>query len=522
MSPRKLILLVLVVNFHLIARSTTFAQPILHTIALSGTPAPTGGNYGAFSLSGTTQFPVINSNDRVFFNASLTGGSSQAGLFVGTSSAVQTVALQGGTSPSGGTYTVNFSDIVQNNIGQLAFSCSLVGSNNQGLYEGLPGALQTVAVTGGSAPGGGGNLYSNGFSTPLLNPSGVVAYSTSLTAGSSTTGLFVGIPGSVQAIALQGNPAPMGGNYSSFSTRALNSSGQVCFLANLSGGTSSSGIFLGTPGSLQSVALQGAPAPSGDNFIALSQPTLNNSGKVAFFGITTTGDGMFAGTPGSLQAVAFQGNPAPAGGNYSSTFGGIVLNGNGLVAFRADLIGGSSTSGIFVGLPGSLQAGALQGTIAPGGGNFSSFQTNTQLNGLGQIAFVANLSGSGVDSTNDQGLYAGTPDAITKIIRKGDLVDVDPGVGVDLRTVSGIGFRLFTNSAGEEDGRGYAFNDNGSITYLLTFTDGSSGVFYSSLLTVPEPSSILLILFVLCFGSLWWFRYGKQAMTNVINTDIEV
>ncbi|MFT3880060.1 MAG: hypothetical protein QM703_10430 [Gemmatales bacterium] len=52
--------------------------------------------------------------------------------------------------------------------------------------------------------------------------------------------------------------------------------------------------------------------------------------------------------------VALSGTAAASGGNYSS-FGFPVLNSTGQVAFRAGLTGGSSTEGIFAGIPGRLR-----------------------------------------------------------------------------------------------------------------------------------------------------------------------
>lgn len=83
--------------------------------------------------------------------------------------------------------------------------------------------------------------------------------------------------------------------------------------------------------------------------------------------------GVFAGVPGSLQTVALQGSAAPAGGNFVSFLAPALLNSDGQIAFRVNMTGGSATSGIFVGTAGSLQATALQGSPAPGGGTFSLF-----------------------------------------------------------------------------------------------------------------------------------------------------
>ena len=64
---------------------------------------------------------------------------------------------------------------------------------------------------------------------------------------------------------------------------------------------------------------------------------------------------LVGATPVTAQTtpvlVARSGTPAPAGGTYGS-FGLPVVGGSGQVAFYADLIGGSSSQGIFVGAPG--------------------------------------------------------------------------------------------------------------------------------------------------------------------------
>src|SRR5262245_22525815 len=473
------------------------AQTLPVPVALSGTLAPSGGNYGTFGTSAFSVFlPVVNESGRVYFSSNLTGGSATVGLFAGPPGGVQAIALQGDPAPAGGNYS-SFSDQVQTPSGVIAFSCSLTGgSAAQGLFVGSPGALQTVAISGMPAPGGGGN-YSTGFLTPLLNGSGRVAFSTSLTGGTSTQGVFAGVPGSVQAVALLGNPSPAGGNYSSFTRLVLNTSGQVGFSAGLSGGSATAGAFVGMPGAIQAVALQGNPAPAGGNYSGFpSIPMLNDAGQVAIVSALTGGSatgGVFVGTPGALQTVALQGAPAPAGGNYDTFAFDPALNGAGRVVFRATLVGGSSASGLFVGAPGSVQSAALSGTPAPGGGNFNNFFPS-QINGFGQVAFAATLAGAGVDMTNDVGLYAGSVGALSKVVRKGDAIDVDPGPGVDMRTVSAIGFRgEFNTVSGGQDGRGVAFTNNALLTYTLVFTDGTSGVFVSSVTPVPEPATAGLL-----------------------------
>ena len=160
-----------------------------------------------------------------------------------------------------------------------------------------------------------------------------------------------------------------------------------------------------------------------------------------------------------------------------------VINASGQVAFYASLTGGSSSQGIFVGTPGAVQALVLQNTAAPGGGTFSTIDSNhLALNGSGQVAFIG--------TTTVRGLYAGSPGALVRVLAEGDRIDVDPGPGLDLRQVATNGLD-FIRLSGGENGWGRSFTDSGLLVYQLTFTDGSSGVFTSQIAPVPEPGACL-------------------------------
>src|SRR5205085_1341273 len=80
------------------------------------------------------------------------------------------------------------------------------------------------------------------------------------------------------------------------------------------------------------------------------------------------------------------------------------------------------------------------------------------------------------------------PGALTQVVREGDVIDVDPGVGIDNRTVKAGGIS-FNPGADGEDGLRLYFNSSGVIVCQLAFTDNSTGIFTS---TVPEPASVVL------------------------------
>lgn len=476
----------------LISASAAFAVPT--AVVVSGTPAPGGiGTFNAFTNA------VLNSNGQLAFNATLAGGTSTSGIFTGLPGALQAVALQGTAAPAGGTFGTLSTPATINSSGQIAFNAPLTaGTSTSGVFTGVPGALQAVALQGTAAPSGGNfNSFAatspGAAASPVINPSGQVAFQATLTGGTAAAGIFYGTQGAVQTGVLVGDAAPGGiGNYSTTVTApAFNASGQIAFVSLIG---SAQGLFAGTPGAIQTAAFGTAPGTGGGNYGSISSTSLNNAGQVALsasvsFGTATAG--VFAGTPGAVQAVALQGSAVPgASSSTFNTFGNVNINGAGQVAFGASFTGSSATAGLFQATGGTVSPVALLGGTTPNGvTTYSAFTSAQVQNGVGQVAFVASLAGDGVVSgTNSSALFAGLPGSLVEVVRQGDLIDVDPTAGVDLRTVTGS-ISLIIN-AGGQDGRGLSFNDSGQLVYRLSFTDGSTGIFTS---TVPEPASLAML-----------------------------
>ncbi len=268
------------------------------------------------------------------------------------------------------------------------FSCTLASAA-------IISSPQVVAYTGMPAPEGG--FYSDQFLNPVISQSGQVAFFSRLTGSSSLRGIFAGQPHSLQAVALDGKPAPDGGIYQGLSVPVINAAGQVAFTSR------ATSVFLGKPGELQLVASPNTIIPEGGSISTVEAPILNEAGQVVFKAILTNGNqGIFAGSANTFQIVAIQGQSAPRGGNYVS-FGNPVLNGNGEVAFRGTLVEAPVLQGIYFGKPGSLQTVALTTDNDPLGEAYSAFQSEVRINNAGQIAF-------GNQSTSK--MYAGTLGAI--------------------------------------------------------------------------------------------------------------
>jgi len=144
----------------------------------------------------------------------------------------------------------------------------------------------------------------------------------------------------------------------------------------------------------------------------LISASLNNIGQVAFEASTNggAGGGVFVGsTSGPPVAVALNGAGAPGGGTFTALTGfNVVINDQGDVLFRASLAGTAADSGRFLrrGSVGAVQSLARQGDLAPGTafafstmGPDSATGASQQLSAGGAVTFRGDyFEGSGTVS----------------------------------------------------------------------------------------------------------------------------
>ena len=519
------------------------------TVILTGDPAPgtaSGVDFSDFAA------PVLNGAGQTAFRGFLTGTSVNNSNFTGIwsegeGSGLSLVARTGNPAPgtASGVVFNGLNDPVLNNAGRTAFRGRLTGtgvvfSNFFGIWsEGGGSGLSLVARTGNQAPGTASGVNFSEFARlpisaglPVLNGAGEVAFVGSLTGTGvdfiNNEGIWSEGGGSgLSLVAREGNQAPgtaSGVNFFGFKSPVLNLAGQTAFRGRLIGtGVDNSndfGIWSEGGGSgLALVAREGNPSPgttSGVYFSHFRAPVLNGAGHTAFFGsLTGTGVdssndfGIWSEGGGSgLALVARTGNQAPgtASGVVLNGFGDPVLNNTGQTAFVGTLTGtgvdSSNDFGIWSEGGGSgLALVARTGNQAPGttsGVNFSGLFGNPVLNGSGQTAFIGALTGTGVNTSNNSGIWAEDSSGhLTLIAREGNLLDVDDGPGVDLRTIRAL---IFSGGTGNEDGRRSGFNDLGQLAFRARFTDGTEGIFVSNLVAVPEPSAILLALLLGLFA----------------------
>lgn len=114
-------------------------------------------------------------------------------------------------------------------------------------------------------------------------------------------------------------------------------------------------------------------------------------------------------------------------------------------------VDGSNGVGVWSGTSDGPRLIARKGDPAPGtpaGVSFGWSQVDEfvpTLNDAGQVAFLAALTGPGVSSASDRGIWAtGPPGKLELVIREGDMLEVGPGL---FRTVAGLCFASTTQDA---------------------------------------------------------------------------
>jgi hypothetical protein len=364
-------------------------------------------------------------------------------------------------------FGANAASPLMNRSGYVAFAADLTGTginstNNRGIWShdsAAGGGLTLLARTGPAGPGPGvePGVDFSFFTDPVVNAAGKVAFHGSLAGtGIDTTnrvGVWVREGGANVVVARTGPTGPGPGmapgvTFSGIDAPVINAAGHVGFAARVTGtgvdDTNREGIWTGGAGDLRLVARTGAAGPgpglgAGVQFTDLRPPVLTNGGHVGFSarltgaGVTTTNDnGYWLASPGRApQAIARTG-----------------------------------AAGTDAGL------GPRQGP----GVHFDTVQFQ-QANAAGQVAFMGGLTGTGVTAGNGSGLWAYNGGTLQKVARTGDLFDLDPTAGEDLRQIKSIDFGHVNILSGGGDGRRTTLNDSGELAFQMTFVDNSVGIF---------------------------------------------
>jgi hypothetical protein len=496
------------------------------TVALSQQPAP---GLAASILIDSFDEPTINDLGQVAIRAFVSGtgvtNSNNEGLWFEQSNVLRFAAREqmSAPSPSSGQLFYAFEKPFVLADGQIAFRGYTNSSFTVSSAWGTSSAgLREINGIGFAVPDANGNPLANytwttlyiaaAHSSNAMLLSGIIKHSN----GSSTSGFWLVKDNKTRFVVRADQQAPgaqAGVGFQMFGEPVMNRLGQFTFQAELFnpgfGNDLGSGIWTNRSGTLQVLAQTGAPAAefgSGVNYsISRHNTGINDSGQIAFHTFLTgdsvadsNNQGLIFDDAGARRVIVREGQFAPGGGSTDEferfDLGKLALNDKGQVAFsafaRGSNVNTTTRTGIWIeDSPGQLRAIARGGALAPGGDRFRIDREQPfALNDFGQVAFASSLlenKGSGIWATDRDGI-------LKLIVRTGTQIEVKPG---DFRTVSSISFlhQLFSDSGtGLQDGLMTAFNNRGEIAFQASFADGTSGVFVSSAVAVPEPASLLI------------------------------
>ncbi|GAB4548074.1 MAG: hypothetical protein Tsb0013_08400 [Phycisphaerales bacterium] len=502
------------------------AQPALRAVALTGQQAP--GAPAGVAFAG---FEQVRFNDagQVAFVASLQGagvGNDRGIYLTAPGGALVSVVRTGEAAPmlDDGVDCASLGELRLNDRGELLVSGAVAGAGVDPSSDGVvwrrdaDGAFTVLVRTGAGAPGTPAGTVFTGFRELRLNNNDDASlYATIAGPGIAPTedlGLWKSIDrGTLRLVARESQRTPFL-PIGTFVTEirdghSLSAYGTTSFACRIGGENV-------TPDNENAVVQELLPTlillvfadregtlDEGTGvFDRFDAPVMNDespAGNLSYrfyrrgFGIDQTNDSAIstqasATTTGGEQRVTREGTALAdlgipeSAGVVLGELGRPVLADRGPTLFAASLAGDVTPEddGAIVRktVEGAASIVVREGDAAPGTGAVFASVEAPAVDFRGRIALLADLAGPGVDGANDKGLwaerYAG---AFELVVRTGDTLDVDSDpVETDLRTVASIAF----DSA---DG----FNDAGQLCIVLTFVDGSAGVFVSD--PYEEPCS---------------------------------
>jgi hypothetical protein len=327
--------------------------PVLRTRTGHPAPAPYPGTFGPFSA-----YTRLDGSGRAAYAAILTG--SVDGIYLDTAGADSVLVAEGSAAPvpPGGTLGATISNVGffgMNAAGDIAFRSNVTGGTHpRGVFHRSAAGVMQLLAGAGDSVFGGAETYSS-FGYPALNDGGTVAFEAVTTGGPASPGLFADTGSGTLALARAGDPAPGtgGGTLVNFLYPAINASGSVAFLSNVTGGSAAGGFFVASS-AVESVVVAGQSLPGAGPITTIaSLPDIASDGSVAMslaFGSGPVAGGVWVHDAGVYTPVALAGEIAPSsGGAAFASFGFLSRNDAGRVAFVATL--NDARTGIFLATP---------------------------------------------------------------------------------------------------------------------------------------------------------------------------
>lgn len=503
-----------------------------HTVVKSG-DAPPG--YGGTFVN--LLIPKINANGQVAFVGTRNVDIGAYGLWIAdlnNPGVFEPIALSHtqapGTAP-GTVYGSTFGFFELNDAGNVGFNNYLLGlpGEDLGLFRSLNGVVEKVAAPGDAAPGIGGDVVFEKLPLAFgFNEGSLVSFAAHLKGGNvnafNNTAVYMHWFGGLNLVKRKGSTAPPIQNGWTWGTDYLSlvqiaNDGRVTFPSELNTPQGEKATrWSGWPGALTLGTMGGDIVAPGFPLVNSQFPgsphnTLTHDGfsfphSIDVQGTTYAGFWLHNSNTNTNALIALVGGAGPLGmyaqfGNWPTQSSTAA---DGSMVFRARFANLNEASDTAIVLKRHNQPATVviqEGQQAPGFWNGVTidelmYPIKTIVDEASRVYFEAYLAGTGIDATNNMGLWAVEPDGQSRlVIRRGQLVTLDDGVA---RVVES--FNL-AQGRGQFTGQRHGVNVHGQIALRVNFTDATSAIVIAKRPTCPADLnndgfvdvSDLLILF---------------------------
>jgi hypothetical protein len=358
---------------------------VLRAVVRSGQPAPGGGTFDRFDVTGQPVAAPVNGRGQVAFYATVLHAAAREGIFLAEAGRTRKVAAFGDPVPGGGTFAGFAADPLPalNATGHVAFDAQIAGGRStEGIFLAGGDGLRTIALAGDDAPGVAAGVLA-GFDVPALNDNDELAFVANVRRGRDTLDVLYFWNGQrLQRLVAEGEPLlRIGGTMDKIGEPALNNGGVVAFPAAILKGPVLGGIFVAGARTLSLLVRAGDRTPSGAMVLRFSERLALDDEDAITFGAYVGDEGatheaVLRSSPEGLAEIAVEGAAAPGGGRYAGFGPWPTAGPGGVAAFVAALDGGSGPLAAFAGPPVSIMPVATMGEALSQGGRIGRFALN--------------------------------------------------------------------------------------------------------------------------------------------------
>lgn len=504
---------------------TAGAQPITYRpIIISGQAAAGGGTIAPANATVGYSMPAIDDFGRfVCFGTvtdPITSPAILAGRTRGAAPTVRIVARRGGQVAGlapGVQYAGFYPDALLASGGRVIFGATILGpgvttSDEEAWFlEPMPGEPPVPLIREGDPAPGLPGVTINTLNALEQHPStgdGVIAFNVLLSAGAAVWRCSVHDP-LPQPLAVTGRQIPgqpAGRTYASVSSQPrVSDQGEVVLVATMAGAgvspLSDTALLMFAPGSTAPVVLlrEGqVDAISGQGLGNISPFELAVVGQrvalsAGFQGSLNADRGLLVGSLDGSEPFRFVTIPGQPGPFSGTTLRGvqtdcITINTLGRAVYSCSLAGSVTATNNTVLLselvqgPGTRSILGREGSAVPSlppsppltFGEFSIYAdapTHAAANIRAQTLFSGTITGTGVTTSNDFGIWAVNPSGTTQLVcREGGMITLAPG---DTRTITAASIRRRRSDQPDQSW----LNSAGEFVLDLTFSGGARGLY---------------------------------------------